>query len=63
MDTAGEKEKRTSKKIVDVRNTSSHVNKKFRTRSMETRRGIAFGLGKTATAVKKNKWMDGRIGG
>ena len=33
--TTGEKEKRTSKKNVDGRSTSSHYNKKFRTRSME----------------------------
>ena len=49
----GEKEKRISKKNVDGRSTSSHDNKKFRTRSMEKQRGIAFGLRKTATAVRK----------
>ena len=32
MDTKGEKEKRKSKKNVDGRSTSSHENKKFRTR-------------------------------
>ena len=48
LDTAGEKEKRTSKKNVD-----GHDNKKFRTRSMEKQRGIAFGFRKTVTAVKK----------
>jgi len=37
LDTAGEKEKRTSKKNVDGRSTSSHDNKKFRTRSMRGR--------------------------
>jgi len=41
------------KKNVDGRSTSSHDNKKFRTRSMEKRRGMAFGFRKTATAVKK----------
>jgi len=51
MDTTGEKEKRTSKKNVDGRSTSSHDNKKFRTRSVEKQRGIAFGFWKTATAV------------
>ena len=51
-DTTGEKEKRTSKKNVDGRSTSSHDNKKFRTRSMEKQRGMAFGFRKTATAVK-----------
>ena len=53
----GEKEKRTSKKNVDGRSTSSHDNKKFRTRSMEKQRGMAFGLRKTATAVKKTGQM------
>jgi len=53
MDTTGEKEKRTSKKNVDGRSTSRHDNKKFRTKSMEEQRGMAFGFRKTATAVKK----------
>jgi len=48
----GEKEKRTSTKNVDGRSTNSH-NMKFRTRSMEKQRGMAFGFRKTATAVKK----------
>ena len=51
--TTGEKEKRTSKINVDGRSTSSHDNKKFRTRSMEKQRGMAFGFRKTATAGKK----------
>jgi len=49
----GREGKSTSKKNVDGRSTSSHDNKKFRTRSMEKRRGMAFGFRKTATAVKK----------
>ena len=53
MDTAGEKEKRTSKITMDGRSTSSHDNKKFRDRSMEKQRGMAFGFRKTATAVIK----------
>jgi hypothetical protein len=53
MDTTGEKEKRTSKKNVDGRSTSSHEEKKFRTRSMEKQGGMAFGFRKTATAVIK----------
>ena len=53
LDTAGEKKKRTSKKNVDGRSTSSHDKKKFRNRSMEKQRGMAFGFRKTATAVKK----------
>jgi len=53
LDTTGEKEKRTSKKNVDGRSTSSHNNKKFRNRTMEKQRGMAFGFWKTATIVKK----------
>jgi hypothetical protein len=55
MDTTGEKEKRTSKKNVDGRSTSSHDDKKFSTRSMEKQDGLAFGFRKTATAVIKPK--------
>jgi hypothetical protein len=53
VDTRGEKKKRTFKKSVDGRSTSSHDNKKFRTRSMEKQGGMAFGFRKTATAVIK----------
>ena len=53
IDTTGQKEKGTSKKNVDGRSTSSHENKKFRTRSMEKQGGMAFGFRKTATAVIK----------
>ena len=53
LDTTGEKEKSTSKKKVDGKSTSRHDNKKFRTRSMEKRRGMAFGFRRTETAVKK----------
>jgi len=53
LDTAGEKEKRACKENVDGRSTSSHENRKFRTRSMEKQRGMAFGVRQTATAVKK----------
>jgi hypothetical protein len=53
MDTTGEKEKRTSKKNVDGRSTSSHDDKKFRTRSMEKQGGMMFGFWKMATAVIK----------
>jgi len=52
LDTTGEKEKKTSKKNVDTRSTSSHDNKKFRTRSMEKQRGMEFGFQKKATVVK-----------
>jgi hypothetical protein len=51
-----EREKRTCKKNVDGRSTSSHDNRKFRTRSMEKQRGMAIGFRKTATAVKN--WID-----
>ena len=53
MDTTEEKEKRTPKENVDGRSTSSHDNKKFRTRSVEKQTGIALGFRKTETAVKK----------
>jgi hypothetical protein len=52
MDTTGEKKKRTSNKEVDGRSKSSHDSKKFRTISMKEQRGMAFGFGKTETAVK-----------
>jgi len=42
-----------SKKNVDGRSTCSHDNKKFRTRSVEKQRGMAFDFRKTATAVVK----------
>jgi hypothetical protein len=41
MNTKRQKEKRTSKKNVDGRSTSSH-DKKFRTRSVEKQGGMAF---------------------
>jgi hypothetical protein len=44
---------RTSKKNLDGRSTSSHDNKKFRTRSEEKQRGMAFGFWKMGTAVIK----------
>ena len=53
MDTTEEKEKRKSSKNMDRRNTSSHDNKKFRNRSVEKQRGMAFGFWKTKTAVMK----------
>ena len=55
LDTAGEKEKRMSKKNVDGRSTNSHDNKKFRIRAMEKQRGMVFGLRKTATDVKNGQ--------
>jgi Tfp pilus assembly pilus retraction ATPase PilT len=50
MDTTREKKKRTSMKNMDGSSTSSH-DKKFRIRSMEKQRGMAFGFRKMATAV------------
>jgi hypothetical protein len=50
--TTGQKEKRTTKENVDGRSTSSHDNKKYRTRSMEKQREIVFGFRKTAIPVK-----------
>ena len=49
-----------SRKNVGGRSTSSHDNKKLKTRSMEKQRGMAFGFRKTATAAKKklDGWMD-----
>ena len=44
-----------SKKNVDGRSTSSHDNKKLRTRSMEKQGGMAFGFQKMVTAVKKSR--------
>ena len=61
LDTTWDKEKRTSKKNVDGKSTSSRDNKKFTTRWVEKQRGMAFGFRKTATAVKKKKpdrWID-----
>jgi hypothetical protein len=53
VDTGGEKEKRTAKKNVDGRRTSSHENKTFRSRSVVKQKGMVFGFWKTATAVTK----------
>ena len=49
------RKKRTSKKNVDGRSTSSHDNKKFRTRSMEKQSGMAFGFRKTATTGRAGR--------
>ena len=53
MDTTGKKKKRTSKKNMNTRSTSSHGNKEFGTRAMEKQRGMAFGFQKMVTAVMK----------
>ena len=51
MDTTGEKENRTFKKNAVGRSTSSHDNKKLRSRSMEKHRGMTYGFRKKETAV------------
>jgi hypothetical protein len=62
MDTRGEKKKRTSKKNVVGRSTSSHESKKFRTKSMDKQGGMVFGFRKTATAViKPDRQIDFRL--
>ena len=53
MNTRGKKKKRTSKKNVDGRCTSSHENKTFRSRSVVKRKGMVSGFRKTATAVTR----------
>jgi hypothetical protein len=53
VDTRREKKKRTSKKNVDGRCTSSHENKIFRSRSMVKQKGMVFGFRKKATAVTR----------
>jgi hypothetical protein len=40
---------------MDGRSTSSHVNKEFRTISIEKQSGMVFGFQKMETAVKKNR--------
>jgi len=46
------------KKNMNGRSTSIHDNEKFRTRSMEKQRGMAFVFRKTATAVKNpDRWI------
>jgi hypothetical protein len=49
----GKKKKRTSKKNVDGRCTSSHENMTFRRRSVAKQKGMVFGFRKTATAVTR----------
>jgi hypothetical protein len=53
VDTAGEKEKGTPKKNIGGRSKSSHDKKKFRMRSLEKQRGMAFCFCNTAEAVIK----------
>jgi len=53
VDSRGKKKKRTSKKNVVGRCTSSHENKTFRNRSVAKEKGMVFGFRKTATAVTR----------
>jgi hypothetical protein len=69
VDTRGKKKKRTSKKNVDGRRTSSHGNKTFRSISVVKQKGMVFGFRKMATAVvgpererEREGWTDGRTG-
>jgi hypothetical protein len=55
----GRRKRGHPRKNMDERSTSSHDSEKFRTRSMEKQRGMAFGLWETATAVTD---PDGLIG-
>ena len=48
-----EKKKKTSKKNVNGRCTSSHENKTFRRRSVAKQKGMLFGFRKTSTAVTR----------
>jgi len=47
------KKKRTFKKNVNGRCTSSHENKTFRSRSLVKQKGMVFGFWKTMTAVTR----------
>jgi hypothetical protein len=51
VDTRGKKKKRTSKKNVDGRCTSSHENKTFGSIPVVKQKGMVFGFQKTATAI------------
>ena len=53
MDTGGEKKKRTPKKNVDGRGTSSHGNKTFRNGPVVKLEGMVFGFRKTVAAVTR----------
>jgi hypothetical protein len=53
MYTRGKKRKRTFRKNVDLKRTSSHENKTFRSRSVAKKKGMVFGFRKTPTAVTR----------
>jgi hypothetical protein len=53
VNTRGKKKKRTSKKNVDGRCTSSHENKTLRSISVVKQKGMVFGFRKMATAVTR----------
>jgi hypothetical protein len=55
--------KKTSKKNVDGRCTSSHENKTFRSRLVVKQKGMVFGFRKTATAVRRpERWIEDKNG-
>jgi len=53
VDTRGKKKKKTSKKNLNGRCTSSHEKKTFRSRSVVKQKGMVYGFRKTATAVTR----------
>jgi hypothetical protein len=61
VDTREKKKKRTSKKNVDERCTSSHEHKTFRSRSVVKQKRTVFGFRKTATAVTRPERQKYRI--
>ena len=54
----GREGKDDAQENMDGSSTSSHDNRKFRITAMEKQRGMAFGLWKAATAVKKTGQID-----
>ena len=58
MDTGGEKKKRTPKKNVAGRGTSSHENKTFRNGPMVKQEGMVFGFRKMAGSCYKTGKID-----
>jgi hypothetical protein len=58
VDTRGEKKKRTSKKNVDGRCTSSHENKTFRSRSVVKQKGISVWVPEDGDSCHKTRKID-----
>jgi len=55
VDTVGEKKKRTPKKNMEGRGTSSHEKKTFRNGLVVKQEGMVFGFRKTAEAVTRSE--------